>query len=286
MSTVYDKHVDRIIELALVEDISCGDITSRILISPDQYGWASIETGESGMLAGGDVARKVFLKAEPTLEVDILIEDGKWIKKGDRVITVAGYATGILKAERVALNFLSHLSGVASETVKYVTKIKNTNALIRDTRKTLPGMRLLEKYAVQLGGGQNHRLHLGDGILIKDNHIAILRHSGMSLRDIVTLVKRKAPKHMEIEIEVNTITEALEVATAGVDIIMLDNMSISEMKQVKEMLSGDAKLEVSGGVNLENIYNVAEVGVEFISVGAITHSAKSLDFTLMLESLK
>ncbi len=286
MSTWYGEQVDRIIDLALVEDISCGDITSQILISHDKYGWASIVAGESGMLAGGDVARKVFLKVEPTLAVDVLVKDGKWIKEGDRVITVAGYAIGILKAERVALNFLSHLSGVASKTAKYVAKIKNTNVVIRDTRKTLPGMRLLEKCAVQIGGGRNHRMHLGEGILIKDNHIAVLRQSGMSLGDIVKVVKRKAPEHMEIEIEVNTINEALEAATAGVDIIMLDNMSISEMEQVAEMLSGDVKLEASGGVTLDNIHNVAKVGVEFISVGAITHSVKSLDFTLVLERLK
>ncbi|UCE97453.1 MAG: carboxylating nicotinate-nucleotide diphosphorylase [Dehalococcoidia bacterium] len=286
MSKWDDEQVDRIIELALIEDINFGDITSRILISPDKHGWASIEAGESGLLVGGDVARKVFLKVEPTLEVDVLIKDGKQIKKGERVITVSGMATGILKAERVALNFLSHLSGVASQTAKYVNRIKDTNTIIRDTRKTLPGMRLLEKIAVKLGGGQNHRLHLGDGILIKDNHIAILRQSGMSLGDIVAMVKRKAPKYMEIEIEVNEFNEALEAATAGVDIIMLDNMSVSEMKQVAVMLSGDVRLEASGGVNLENVYEVAKAGVDFISVGSITHSAKSLDFTLVLKLLK
>ncbi|UCG54090.1 MAG: hypothetical protein JSV32_05645 [Dehalococcoidia bacterium] len=171
MSNLYDEQIERIIELALTEDVSCGDITSQILILPEQNRRASITAGESGILAGGDVARQVFLKVEPKIEVDVLIADGKGIKTGDRVITVVGDATGILKAERVALNFMGHLSGIASNTAEYVARIKNSTAVIRDTRKTLPGMRILEKYAVQLGGGQNHRLHLGDGILIKDNHI-------------------------------------------------------------------------------------------------------------------
>lgn len=285
MSSLFDKQVEKIIDLALAEDISQGDITSQILIPPEQKGGASIIARAEGILAGGDVVRQVFLKLEPALRVDVLVPDGEEIKAGDKVIKVAGSIAGILRAERVALNFLSHLSGIASETARYVSRIKDSAAVIADTRKTLPGMRMLEKYAVRLGGGQNHRFHLGDGILIKDNHIAALRQMGMSLVDIITRAKKHAPEGMKIEIEVNTIKEAVEAAAAGVDVVMLDNMTTEEMKRVVEVTSDKVKLEASGGINLDNVHNVAMTGVDFISIGAITHSAKALDFSLELEPL-
>ncbi len=283
MSNQYDERVNKIIDLALVEDTGYGDITSQILIPPLQKGKASITAGEEGVLAGGDVARQVFIRVEPELKVGIITPDGGKVEAGDKVITVAGSLIGILKAERVALNFLSHLSGIASEMAGYAACIKDTAAVINDTRKTLPGLRILEKYAVRLGGGQNHRLHLGDGVLIKDNHIAALRQTGMSLKDIINEAKQKAPEGIKIEIEVNTITEAMEAAAAGADIVMLDNMPPDEMKQVAEMTSGQVKLEASGGINLDNVHAVAMTGVDFISIGAITHSAKALDFSLELE---
>ncbi|MFH1663094.1 MAG: carboxylating nicotinate-nucleotide diphosphorylase [Chloroflexota bacterium] len=286
MDRQYDGQVERIIDLALAEDTSYGDITSRILIPPEQKGRASVIAGAEGVLAGGDVVRQVFLRVNPALEVEIIIPDGKRVKAGDKVITVAGSLTGILKAERVALNFLSHLSGIASETAGYVARIKDSVAVITDTRKTLPGLRVLEKYPVRLGGGQNHRFHLGDGILIKDNHIAALRQKGLSLKDIITGAKKKAPEGANIEIEVNTIAEAMEAAAAGVDIIMLDNMPPDEMKQVAKMTAGQVKLEASGGINLDNVHAVAKTGVDFISVGAITHSARAIDFSLELELFK
>ncbi|MCK5577840.1 MAG: nicotinate-nucleotide diphosphorylase (carboxylating), partial [Dehalococcoidales bacterium] len=162
-----EEQVSRIIDLALAEDTACGDITSQILIPPEQQDEAYIIAREEGVLAGGDIARQVFLRVEPALKVEILTPDGERIKAGDTVFTIAGSVAGILKAERVALNFLSHLSGVASETARYVARVQDSTAVITDTRKTSPGLRLLEKYAVRVGGGQNHRLHLGDGILIK-----------------------------------------------------------------------------------------------------------------------
>ena len=283
LSRLFNEQVERIIDLALAEDTSHGDITSQILIPPEQKGRALIIARAEGILAGGDVARQVFLRVEPALKVDILIPDGKRVKKGDEIITIAGSVAGILKAERVALNFLSHLSGVASETARYVSRIEDFAAVITDTRKTLPSLRVLEKYAVRLGGGQNHRLNLGDGILIKDNHIAALRQTGMSLGDIIAKAKKNVPDGIKIEIEVNTFAEAMEAAAAGADIVMLDNMTPDEMKRVVEVKSGWVELEASGGINLDSVCAVAMTGVDFISVGAITHSARALDFSLELE---
>ncbi len=277
--------VDKIIDLALTEDTGCGDITSQILISPEQQGRASIIAKEEGVMAGGGIARQAFLRVEPSLKVEVITADGDRRKAGDKVATITGSVLGILRAERVALNLLSRLSGVASETARYVLKLKQSTAVINDTRKTSPGLRLLEKYAVRVGGGHNHRLHLGDGILIKDNHIAALRQSGISLKDIIARAKQNAPGGMKIEIEVNTIPDALEAARAGVDVIMLDNMSLNEMKQVVELMPQPVKLEASGGINLDNVGDVAMSGVDFISVGAITHSARALDFSLELEPL-
>jgi len=279
-----DEQINKIIELALAEDTSHGDITSELIIPSDLLGKASILAKEEGLLAGGDVARPVFLRIEPALEVEILIPDGKSVKPGDRVAAIAGRVAGILRAERVALNFLCHLSGVASETARYVSQIKGYAAVITDTRKTSPGLRLLEKYAVRAGGGQNHRLHLGDGILIKDNHIAALHGLGMSLKDIIARAKQNAPKGVKIEIEVSTAPEALEAVQAGADIIMLDNMNPDGVKQVVKLAPEQVRFEASGGINIDNICTVAGTGVHFISVGAITHSAKALDFSLELES--
>jgi nicotinate-nucleotide pyrophosphorylase (carboxylating) len=183
----------------------------------------------------------------------------------------------------VALNFLSKLSGIASQTAQYVAKTNGLSVNITDTRKTTPGLRLLEKYAVCMGGGHNHRFHLGDGVLIKDNHIAALRSLGMSLKDIVAKAKQDAPRGLEVEVEVNTVEEALDAVEAGADIIMLDNMSSDEMRRVVNMVSGRVKVEASGGITVSNIRAVAETGVNIISIGALTHSAKALDFSLELE---
>ena len=281
-----NEQVNSIIDLALAEDTGFGDITSEIIIPSDLVGKASILAKEKGVLAGGDVARLVFLRVEPKIRVEVIIHEGREIKPGDVVVTITGSVASILRAERVALNFLSHLSGVASETAKYVAWGQGYAAVITDTRKTSPGLRILEKYAVRIGGGQNHRLHLGDGILIKDNHITALRGLGMSLKGIITKAKQNAPQGVKIEIEVNTVTEALEAAQAGADIIMLDNMSPDDMKRAIEMAPEQVKFEASGGISLDNIRAVAKAGVHFISVGAITHSAKALDFSLELEPPK
>jgi len=278
-----EEQIKKIIDLALAEDTGAGDITSRILIPADLTGRAAIVAREEGILAGGDIAKLVFFRVEPSIKVELLIPDGKKLKAEDRVATISGNISAILKAERVALNFLSRLSGIATETAKYVTKVKGTSAIITDTRKTAPGMRLLDKYAVRVGGGYNHRFHLGDGVLIKDTHIAALRALDMSLADIVAKAKKNDPEDLKIEIEVNTIAEAIEAANAGADIVMLDNMTPDEIKRVVELMPTKVRTEASGGITLENVQGVAMTGVNAISIGAITHSTRALDFSLELE---
>jgi len=277
-----EEQIKKIIDLA-AEDTGAGDITSRILIPADLTGRAAIVAREEGILAGGDIAKLVFFRVEPSIKVELLIPDGKKLKAEDRVATISGNISAILKAERVALNFLSRLSGIATETAKYVTKVKGTSAIITDTRKTAPGMRLLDKYAVRVGGGYNHRFHLGDGVLIKDTHIAALRALDMSLADIVAKAKKNDPEDLKIEIEVNTIAEAIEAANAGADIVMLDNMTPDEIKRVVELMPTKVRTEASGGITLENVQGVAMTGVNAISIGAITHSTRALDFSLELE---
>ena len=275
-----EEQVDNLIDLALAEDLGYGDITSEMLIPYGLEGKASIIIKERGIVAGGEVAKKVFLRVDPSLKFNILIKDGTRVQPGDTVATISGRVISILKAERAVLNFLQRLSGIASETAKYIAKTRGLAVKITDTRKTTPGLRLLEKYAVRMGGGKNHRLHLGDGILIKDNHLAALRATGMSLKDIVAKAKQNAPQGMKVEVEVNTAQEAMEAAEAGADIIMLDNMSPDEMSRVVSLLPSRVKAEASGGITLANVRQAAMAGVNLISIGALTHSPKALDISL------
>jgi len=277
------EQVDTIIDLALAEDLSKGDVTSEALIPPELQGKATTLVKAEGILAGAEVARQVFLKVDPSLEVELLLKDGARIKPGDIIATVAGRVISILKAERTALNFLQRLSGIASQTAQYVAKTRGGKAKIVDTRKTTPGLRALEKYAVRIGGGQNHRLHLGEAVLIKDNHLAALRTLEMSLKDIIVKAKQNAPRGITIEVEVTTTQEALEAAEAGADIIMLDNMPPDEMRRVVDLLPSQVKTEASGGITLKNVREVAMTGVDIISIGALTHSPKALDISLELE---
>ncbi len=278
-----EEQIDNIVDLALAEDTSHGDVTSEALIPPQLQGKASVLVKAKGILAGGEVAKQVFLKVDPSLKVAILINDGGKVKPGDIAVTIIGTVVSILKAERVALNFLSRLSGIASLTARYVAETHGGAVSITDTRKTTPGLRLLEKYAVRLGGGQNHRYHLGDGILIKDNHLAALRTMGMSLKDIVAKAKQNAPQGLKVEVEVGTIQEALDAAEAGADVIMLDNMSPNDMRRVVSLIPSQVKIEASGGITLANVGAVAMTGVNIISIGALTHSPQALDISLELE---
>jgi len=279
-----DEQLDAIVDLALDEDTGHGDVTSEALIPPDLSGKASLLVKEKGVLAGIEVASRVFHRVDPLLKIDVLTKDGLVIEPGDIVATIAGSVISILKAERTALNFLQRLSGIASLTAQYVAEIRGLNARIFDTRKTTPGLRLLEKYAVRMGGGQNHRQHLGEAVLIKDNHIAALHAMGMSLKDIVAKARQNAPAGITIEVEVTNTRETLEALKAGADIIMLDNMSINEMRQAVNIAGGKAKIEASGGITLANVRQVAMTGVDIISIGALTHSFKALDISLEVES--
>ncbi len=272
-----------IIDLALAEDLGYGDVTSEALIPPELQGKAVILAKARGILAGGEVVREVFLRVDPSLEVELLIKDGAKLRPGDIIATISGRVISILKAERVAINFLQRLSGIASQTARYIARTHGLAAKVTDTRKTTPGLRLLEKYAVRMGGGQNHRMHLGDGVLIKDNHLVALRALGMSLKDIIARAKQSAPPGLKVEVEVTTVQEALEATEAGADIVLLDNMSADEMRRIMSLIGGKVKTEASGGINLGNVRAAAMTGVDIVSIGALTHSPKALDISLELE---
>jgi nicotinate-nucleotide pyrophosphorylase (carboxylating) len=276
------KQVEQAIDRALAEDLSFGDVTTEALIPPEQQGRASIIARGEGILAGVEVAKAVFLKVDSSTRFEASVQDGAKVRKKDVVAVIEGKVASILKGERVALNFLTRLSGIASETARYVEATKGLKVRITDTRKTTPGIRLLEKYAVRIGGGKSHRQHLGDGILIKDNHLAALRSLGVELKGAIERARQRST--LKIEVEVESVEQAQVALEAGADVIMLDNMAIEDMRQVIELAQGRALIEASGGITLDNVRQVAEVGVDLISVGALTHSARSLDLSLELEA--
>jgi nicotinate-nucleotide pyrophosphorylase (carboxylating) len=276
-----EKQFDEIIDWALAEDLGKGgDVTTDALINNEWQGKAEFLIKAEGILAGIEIARRVFLKVDHEVDVRIIIQDGNKIKPGDIVASVSGKLASILKSERTSLNFLQRLSGIASETARFVAAVDGLPVKILDTRKTTPGLRYLEKYAVKVGGGQNHRMNLGDGILIKDNHLEALYSRGLSLKDAVVRARRNSPKELRVEVETKTIDEVVRAVEAGADIIMLDNMSIVMMQQAVKFIKGRALVEASGNINLNNVRSVAETGVDLISVGALTHSVKSLDISL------
>ncbi len=276
--------IEEIIDRALAEDLGKGDVTSAALITGDRRGTGLIVAKKEGILAGINVAKQVFHRVDPELKVDVLLEDGARIRPGKKVANVSGSIVSILKAERVALNFLQHLSGIASETNRYVEAVKGLPVRIMDTRKTTPGLRVLEKHAVKVGGGENHRMSLGDGILIKDNHLAALRSQGLNVKQIVARARQNSPQRLPVEVEVGTVSEALEAVEAGADTVMLDNMNLEDMRKAVKSIRGRALVEASGGIVLDNVRAVAETGVDFISIGALTHSARALDISLELET--
>ena len=275
--------IEETVDRALAEDLSWGDVTTDVLIPHDQQGKAYLLVKASGIVAGVEVAKEVFHRVDPEIEVEVLIQDGSKVQAGDIIARISGRITSILKGERTALNFLQRLSGIASETYRYVEAVEGLPVRIMDTRKTTPGLRSLEKYAVKVGGGENHRMNLGDGILIKDNHLATLRSRGLSIKEIITKARPNTPRRLRIEVEVKTVQEAKEAAEAEADIIMLDNMTLEDMRKAVEIIRGRAIIEASGGVTMDKVRVIAETGVDFISVGALTHSVKALDISLELE---
>jgi nicotinate-nucleotide pyrophosphorylase (carboxylating) len=276
--------IEEIIDRALAEDLGKGDVTTEALIPGDRQGTAFIVVKKEGVLAGINTAKQVFLRVDPELKVEVLLEDGAGVKPGSKVASVSGSVASILKAERTVLNFLQRLSGIASQTNRYVEAVKGLPVRIMDTRKTTPGLRSLEKHAVKSGGGENHRMGLADGILIKDNHLAALRSQGLDIKEIVAKARQNSPQRLSVEVEVETVAEALEAVAAGADIVMLDNMSLQDMREAVKSIHGGTLVEASGGITLDNVRAVAETGVDLISIGALTHSARALDISLELEA--
>ena len=272
--------MEDLVDRALAEDAAWSDVTTSALMPPGMGGRARLVARCAGVLAGIEVASLVFRRMDPSVRLDVATADGARLEPGEVIAELEGHVVGMLKGERVALNFLQRLSGIATQTRRYVEAVEGLKARIVDTRKTTPGLRVLEKYAVRMGGGHNHRFNLGDGVLIKDNHLAVLRSQGVSLRDIIARAKDEAPLTLRVEVEANSAQEALEAAEAGADMVMLDNMDLDEMRRAVELLEGRVLLEASGGITMGNVRQVAETGVDFISVGALTHSVTSLDIGL------
>lgn len=276
------KEIDFLIEGALAEDFGkAGDITTQAAVPVHQRCKAELIAKEAGMIAGLSVFQRVFYKVDPEIQLAFSVQDGAKVKKGVVIGTINGNIPNLLKAERTALNFLQHLSGIATYTNQCVQAVKGTKAKITDTRKTTPLLRLLEKYAVRVGGGENHRLGLYDMMLIKNNHVDVCGGISQAVRQCMDYCDRKNLQVL-IEVETRTIHELKEAMRFPVHRIMLDNMNLGTMKRAVEMVQGRITLEASGNISLENIRDVAETGIDYISIGALTHSVRALDLSLRL----
>lgn len=275
--------ITELIEMSLKEDSFLDDITSRSLIDKNYTADVSIISKSEGILSGIDVLEFVFRKMDPNIVILKKFSDGDKINKSDVIATLNGSLISILSAERTALNFIQRMTGISTITSEYVKLISNYNTKIFDTRKTVPGHRILDKYSVSIGGGVNHRKNLSDGILIKDTHIDHLKSKGYSIEKIIDKIKLSIRSNLKIEIEVESLDDAISAAKSQVDIIMLDNMGINLLKEtVKSVrdISKNILIEVSGGVNKQNVKAISETGVDIISIGSLTHSVNSHDFSL------
>lgn len=271
-------YVDNLIKTALLEDINYVDITTDYLIPEDQENEAKFLAKADGVLCGIEVALRVFTLIQPDFQYEVFIHDGEEVKKGDIIAKIKGKTRTILKGERTALNLLQHMSGISSMTNRIVKIVEDTNASIADTRKTLPGMRSLQKYAVTVGGGKNHRFNLSDAAMLKDNHV----DAGGGITNAVTKLRTKLGHMAKVELEVRTLDELREALSVYVDVIMLDNMDNDTMREAVKIADGKALLEASGGITEETIRGVAETGVDIISIGALTHSVKAFDISLKI----
>ncbi|MBT1074633.1 carboxylating nicotinate-nucleotide diphosphorylase [Geobacter grbiciae] len=272
--------IDKIIENALMEDIHTGDITTLAVVPGSCPARARLIAKEPLILAGIDVAARVFTFLDASVRFEARHGDGARLAAGDLIAELAGDSALLLQGERVALNLLQRMCGTATLTARYVEAVAGTRARIVDTRKTTPGLRVLEKYAVRVGGGINHRTGLYDGVLIKENHIA----AAGGISRAVSRARSYIPHTLKIEVETETIAEVTESLEAGADIIMLDNMDLPTMAEAVVLIGGRALVEASGGVNLETVRGIAETGVDIISVGALTHSARAMDISMLLEA--
>ena len=269
----------QLIRQALAEDEAVYDPTSTLLPA-DLTSEALMMPKADGVLAGVDVALAVFREMDPELETSVLVPDGSPVEKGMYVASIRGRMASILRAERTALNFVQRMSGIATATAAFVKAVEGLPVQIIDTRKTLPGFRLLDKYAVRMGGGHNHRMSTGDGILIKDNHIAAMATRGETMTQLIKRAQAQVAHTIRIEVECDTLDQVREAVDAGADIILFDNMTPDEMRQGVEICRGRALTEASGGITIDNVREVAEAGVDLLSSGSITHSTKALDISL------
>ncbi len=274
-----------VLEAALAEDIGSGDVTCLATVPENAICSGLIFAKQNALVCGVQIARAAFEKVDSRIKVEVLAGDAQMIQSGQSVLRVRGPARGILTAERTALNFLQHLSGIATETKKYADKIAGTRARLLDTRKTLPGWRKLQKYAVACGGGVNHRIGLYDMVLIKDNHLKLMNREHPGDFSAAVARARGLFPGLKIEIEAETIDEVRLALAAGADIILLDNMTCGQMRECVTLAAGRALLEASGGVTLDTVEQIARTGVDFISVGALTHSVRAIDFSLELDDL-
>jgi nicotinate-nucleotide pyrophosphorylase (carboxylating) len=278
------SEIRQAVQKALAEDIGSGDATTLAIVPEDAMARAVMRAREPLVAAGLAFAEAAFTELSMAVKIERLVQDGHSLKTGEILLRVAGPARAILTAERVALNFVQRLSGIATFTAQFVEAIKETNAKILDTRKTTPGWRRFEKYAVVCGGGQNHRLGLSDMILIKDNHLVALQHEQPNATAAaVARAREKFPK-LKIEVEADTLEQAEQAAEAGADMVLLDNMNLIQLRLAVQKVRGRAQTEASGGVNPANVHAIAETGVDFISIGALTHSAHAADIGLDFEA--
>jgi len=274
---MYDVfQTDRLIDLWLTEDIGYCDLTAQLMIEADETGAFFMNARETLIVAGIDVAARIFKRYDPTLEVSVRVKDGQKVERGTVMLNVSGTARSVLTAERTALNIVQRLSGIASLTEQYVAAVAGTRARLIDTRKTTPGLRMLEKHAVTCGGGLNHRLGLDNGVMIKDNHIAVCG----SISKAVQRARRQLPVLTKLEVECDRLEQVKEALDAGVDVVMLDNMSIDDMTRAVELVGGRVLLEASGGISLATIGAVAKTGVDYISTSKINQAAACVDIGL------
>ncbi len=273
------KKIDKIISTALKEDIGRGDVTTNLIIPPNKISKAYLMAKEDGVIAGLSIAKAVFQKLDKNISWESLVKEGTTVSAGTKIARLKGSYRALLTGERTALNFLQRISGIATITSHFVERVSGMKVKILDTRKTAPGLRIFDKYAVKIGGGTNHRMGLYDMVMIKDNHIKAVGNITVA----VSQIKKKLKRKIKIEVETTNLAEVQEALFCGADIIMLDNMSLKIMKDAVGLIGRKTKVEASGNVTLENVRLIAETGVDFISIGALTHSVKALDIGMYFE---
>lgn len=278
------EDIGKLVERALKEDIGDGDITTELVLREEQFAQTSIIAREEGTLAGVEIAKMSFTEVDDTLQIETLLEDGEHFNQNATIMEIKGNGSSMLKAERVALNFLGRLSGIASLTANFVSKVEGTDSVILDTRKTTPTLRNIEKYAVRAGGGSNHRMGLYDQILVKENHAVWAGGLRKAVNNVIRSVGKERD-FIKIIVEARSKEDVKEAMIRGVDRILLDNMSPDEVKEIRDDLPKSWTIEVSGGITLENVRAYADAGAGYISVGMLTHSAKSSDFTMLMNTI-